>query len=153
MTSVCFWFQVLQMFLILFGMHTLETLERSGLFIRQLSLGGQMGAICEKAPPYTKPPILSTTRARRSEIWGDPCTVGFSLTSQGELLGTRSHGKHLPCMDACQGKLVSFARREPSCPDDLITMGILNFWVLTLGTCSQEWPFCLRESPLPKLHT
>lgn len=34
MTSVCFWFQVLQMFLILFGMHTLETLESSSLFIK-----------------------------------------------------------------------------------------------------------------------
>lgn len=150
MTSVCFWFQVLQMFLILFGMHMLETLESSGPVIRQLSLGGHMGAICEKAPPYPKPPILSTTRARRSDILGDPYTVGLSLTSQGKPLGTSSHRKHLPSVDVCRGKLVSFSRREPSCPDGLITMGIWDFCVLTLGTFSQRMALLSKREPSAK---
>lgn len=86
--------------------------------------------------------------------WGDPWTAGFSLTSQGKLPGMWSHGEHLRCWDACQGKLVSFSRREPSYPDGLkIPMGISDFWVLTLGTFFQEWPFCLSGRPLPKLHT
>lgn len=117
MTSVCFWFQVLQMFLILFGMHTPETLESSSLFVTAVptwwSDGSHLlGTAFPEAAPLTSHQGLWVRDLGETLVWWG--ALWQVKASFWECMW--SHREHLECLDPRQGKFASLWRREASYP-------------------------------------